>query len=305
MTSAVPVSAQETGDETIRINSALVSMDVLVLDKRTGERVDGLQRENFEITDDGRPQALAFFNQGANAKQPLALVLLIDASRLMTEVQALRLRAALRRAMSQLQTGDQVAVINLSSGYKVVQALTNNTQDVLESLTPRRGGQEDIERRGIPGESNIAAALLAAVHHVQERRQQFRIELVVVSDKLYEPFQRTAKSAVEQLLASGAVINGIVKSKGRNDALDYICEQTGGEIINVRGIDYSSELERVIDNLAERYSIGFIPENTHLDNRFHKLDITVKVPAAFGNRRKLAVRARRNYVAGSPVKQPE
>lgn len=36
--------------------SQLVSIEVLVTDKKTGERIDGLKRDDFEVTDDGHTQ---------------------------------------------------------------------------------------------------------------------------------------------------------------------------------------------------------------------------------------------------------
>ncbi|HZN12222.1 MAG TPA: hypothetical protein VFC61_11110 [Blastocatellia bacterium] len=38
---------------TLRIDSRLVTLEVLVLDRRTGAHVEGLGREDFEVYDDG------------------------------------------------------------------------------------------------------------------------------------------------------------------------------------------------------------------------------------------------------------
>jgi Ca-activated chloride channel family protein len=297
--------AQETDDETIKINSALVSLEVLVTDKRTGARIDGLKRENFEVSDDGRPQTLTFFSSGAEARQPLAFVLLTDLNLYsMSKLQKLRLRSALRRALwSSLQTGDQVAVITLSPDLKIVKTLGHDRQGVLESLTPTtesRDGQPQPFRR-----TDIVAGLLAAIQHVRERRQQFRLGIVVVGEKPFGTLQQAEKDSIDGLLASGAVVNVIRNSEGKNDLLGYICEQTGGEIINIRGTDYSDALERVLDNLPRRYSIGFIPDNAHQDGRFHKLDVAIRVPATSGRQRVLEARARRGYTAVAPTSRIE
>jgi hypothetical protein len=220
--------AQETSDETITIDSRLVSIEVLVINKHTGERVDGLKLDNFQVTDDGRPRTLTFFSQGAEAKQPLALVLITDLNlHSLSDLQMLRLRAALRRAMwESLQIDDQVAVITLFPNFTVLRALGHSRQSVLESLTPSaQSPEEEMAQANETGSADITSGLLAAVRHVQERRQQFRLELVVVGEKSYEALQQTESSSIRQLLASGAVINRITKSKGRDDVLDYICEQ--------------------------------------------------------------------------------
>jgi hypothetical protein len=66
----------------------------------------------------------------------------------------------------------------------------------------------------------------------------------------------------------------------------------------MRGTDYSDALERVIENLARRYSIGFIPNVALRDGGFHDLNVSVRSSAAPGHQ-KLEVRARRGYVAGA------
>src|SRR3712207_184636 len=52
--------AAEDDDEVVRISTELVQVDVVVLD-REGRFVEGLKREDFEVTVDGRPQVLGFF----------------------------------------------------------------------------------------------------------------------------------------------------------------------------------------------------------------------------------------------------
>lgn len=295
--------AQETNDETITIDSRVVSIEVLVINKHTGERVDGLTLENFQVTDDGRPRRLTFFSQGGEAKQPLALVLITDLNlQTMSDLQMLRLRAALRRAMwESLQIDDQVAVISLFPKFTILRALGHSRQSVLESLTPGARSKEDETAQTNEIEpGDITSRLLAAVRHVQKRRQQFRLELVVVGGESYETIQQTARRSIDQLLASGAVINRITPSKGQDDILNYICEQTGGEVVHIRGTDYSDALERVIKNVAQRYSMGFVPENAVMDGRFHRLSVAVQVPATVPGHRALEVRARLGYYLGVP-----
>lgn len=51
-------------DDVIRINTELVQTDVMVFDRR-GRFVDGLQPEEFELTLDGKPQSVSFFERVA------------------------------------------------------------------------------------------------------------------------------------------------------------------------------------------------------------------------------------------------
>ena len=82
----------------------------------------------------------------------------------------------------------------------------------------------------------------------------------------------------------------------RADDTEYFSSRTGGEVIKVHEEDYGEALERIIGNLAQRYSLGFVPDKTQLDGKLHKLTIKVK-PLVEQKSRKLQIRARRAYVA--------
>lgn len=55
---------QEPADEVIRINTELVQTDVMVFDK-DGHFVDGLKPEQFQLSVDGHPQSISFFERVA------------------------------------------------------------------------------------------------------------------------------------------------------------------------------------------------------------------------------------------------
>lgn len=69
-----PPPGQERED-VVRVNTNLVQTDVMVFDKQ-GHFVDGLQRDQFELLVDGKPQAISFFEQvraGSAKEQSLKL----------------------------------------------------------------------------------------------------------------------------------------------------------------------------------------------------------------------------------------
>jgi VWFA-related protein len=72
---------QERGeeDEVVRVETSLVVCDVLVLDPQ-GRAVRGLGREDFLVTEDGRPQEVGTFALGDNVNVPRSIVLVIDYS---------------------------------------------------------------------------------------------------------------------------------------------------------------------------------------------------------------------------------
>ena len=66
-------------DEVVRVETSLVVCDVLVLDAK-GRAVRGLKREDFLVTEEGRPQEVGAFAPGDSANVPRSIVLIIDYS---------------------------------------------------------------------------------------------------------------------------------------------------------------------------------------------------------------------------------
>jgi VWFA-related protein len=73
-----PEDTLDEGD-VIRIDTSLVSSDLLVLDKR-GNSVAGLTVDDFVIAEDGVPQTVGHFFNGDNVSVPRTIVLIIDYS---------------------------------------------------------------------------------------------------------------------------------------------------------------------------------------------------------------------------------
>jgi VWFA-related protein len=70
---------QKDDEEVVRVETNLVVCDVLVLDAK-GFAVRGLAREDFVVTEDGRPQEVGTFSLGDDARVPRTIVLVIDYS---------------------------------------------------------------------------------------------------------------------------------------------------------------------------------------------------------------------------------
>jgi len=78
MSSEKPDTIADEGD-VIRIDTSLVSSDLLVLDQH-GKSISGLTAENFAITEDGVAQNVGHFLTGDNVNNPRTIVLLMDYS---------------------------------------------------------------------------------------------------------------------------------------------------------------------------------------------------------------------------------
>lgn len=319
-----PAFGQQNDADVIRITSRVVSVEVLVTDKRTGARVDKLTKDDFELRDNGRRQELTHFSQGADPNRPLALAFIVDV-RQWGNAAIPGLRTTLQRALTQLKPEDKVAVFNFWQGAEMLQGLTTDRALVLAALTASGSRREQLGRKsGGDSGGSMIKALLAATRHLQEKQSKSRMALVVISDDMNATPRREVGDTTKQLLEAGVTVSGLVKVSGElartikglgraisaakltyrvSENLAHYSSQTGGQVVDVQGEDYSDALEQVIGNLVGSYSLGFVPDATRLDGKFHKLTLKVKVPPKLGEGRSIVVRARQGYLARKDEKE--
>lgn len=164
---APPTSAE---DQTIRIATELVQLDVTVTDKQ-GKVIRDLKREDFELKEDGKPQEISYFSLGtatrparwlgtealAKGKDKAAtvatvaaptealagryIVLAIDDIHL-SPASLMQARQALVKFVDQqMGSGDQVAVVTTSGQVGMFQQFTDD-RDVLKRAITRLNPQE-------------------------------------------------------------------------------------------------------------------------------------------------------------------
>jgi VWFA-related protein len=147
-----PPQQPQQPDEVLRINTELVQTDLMVFDKK-GHFVSGLQREQFELTIDGKPQPISFFEQvraGSSKEQALlaavtnnslpaekaapindsqgrTIVFFIDDLHLSLDSLG-RTRKMLARFIDQeMNDNDRVAIASTSGDIGFLQQFTDNT----------------------------------------------------------------------------------------------------------------------------------------------------------------------------------
>ncbi len=142
-----PMTAQDKQDkqdkqnkkdemETIRIDTDLVSVDVLVTDRAGASSDAVLKASDFSVYEDGVRQKITSFSA---TDVPFNLVLLIDTSGSTRDDVGLMRRAA-RRFLDELRPQDRIAVIQFNRQVELLEDLTSDRAKIEESLNLLKPG---------------------------------------------------------------------------------------------------------------------------------------------------------------------
>jgi Ca-activated chloride channel family protein len=286
---SLPFAAQET---TLRVEVKLVSIFVNVTD-RNGAIVGGLTREDFAVTEDGRPQQIAVFER--QSELPLNLTLAIDTSGSVRKDMADEADAARRFVHAILRPQDQMSLLQFATEVRELTPFTNKVAQIDRGLAQLHG--------------DWATALYDAIVLGSQRlgRKEGRKVLIVISDGDDTAKSSTYAQALEAALRNEVMIYSLIDvpieaSAGRDlageHALITLAEQTGGKsfYVNEGGLDKA--FARVSGDLRTQYLLGYYPHNQEPGRAFHRVQVTIPraAPEAFN------IRHKTGYYMDSPAK---
>jgi Ca-activated chloride channel family protein len=263
---ATGAQAQET---TLHVDVKLVSVYVNVAD-RNGALVGGLTRDDFALSEDGRPQQISVFEK--QSELPLNLTLAIDTSGSVHK--DLEEEAAAGRRFTQviLRPQDQMSLLQFSTEVRELTPFTNKASQVERGLGMLHSGW--------------ATALYDAIYEGSDKlgQKDGRKVLVLISDGDDTAKNTTYAQALEQALRNEVMIYSlidvpIVASAGRDTggehALITLAEQTGGKYFYVADGGLDKAFAKVSDDLRTQYLLGYYPHDQEPGRIFHRIRVTV------------------------------
>lgn len=322
--------------EAIRLNTREVLVDVLVKDKRTGAPIMDLSRENFELLDNRMPRALSYFGRSSEfSRRPLALALVLDlrpggGGRLLRSQAVI---SSISAALQGLPLQDEVAVVLTwvagdGAAREVLLDFTRDRRRLGEILktVPLKVGEHAIASQS--GEDPWSYLLAKIVPYtldlITSERRASRPVLIHISDGFDLATKSDREELSQKLIRTGAVFHSMLTNQklGVTSGIaalsplaiaggmsfrtaQELAKRTGGEVVRVRKPeDYGVGLEKIIGDLAARYTLGFeVDENEQDGGRMHKLEVKVTVPDSRGKLRKVEIRHRRGYYPPEPKKR--
>jgi VWFA-related protein len=290
---AVPNAAESSAtesDDATRIILDVTRVNILftVTDKK-GRFVTDLGKNDFDIIENKKPQAIQQFT--AESDLPLRLAVLVDTSNSIRDQFRFEQQAAIRFIQSVLRPReDRIMLVSFDSTAELVSDLTDDMKKLEAGIQSMRPGG---------GTSLYDAIYFAAKEKLMadQPRDKFRRAMIVISDGQDTESRMTRDQALEMAQKADVVIYAISTNIKRDDldgdkVLRYLADETGGQAFfpfKVEDLDQS--FENIANELRHQYNIFYRPEPLRTDGLYHP--VTVKTRA----RKDLVVRARKGYYA--------
>ena len=296
-----PFAAQPPQQGVFRGTVQTVPVYVTVTDK-AGRLVTDLTREDFQLKDGGRVQALTQFD---SSPQPIKLIVLLDVSGSMQRNLPL-LRASCEQLFSRLRPDDRAKVGTFGQEIVISPTFTNDPAALRAALPT------SIEANAPTPLWKAVDAAMSAFEDGEGRRV-----VLILSDgkdgapmKFNEKFL-TVLEIIDRAQKEDVMIYGIgLQSRGAmmgatlqeqmaadlpDPALGTLALDTGGGYFEIRPRDdLGAAFARVADELHQQYLLGFTPAAR--DGKLHKIEVKVK-------NGDLKPRAREKYLAPKADKQ--
>jgi Ca-activated chloride channel family protein len=288
---AAAVRAQQPGyqEPTFRAGTRTVPVYASVTDE-IGRFVLDLQRDDFEVRDDGKPQKLTLFTKD---EQPLTAIVLLDGSRSMVNALETVMTAA-DHFVVRLRPGDRARVGSFADEIRFTPSFSTNRDELARQVN-------DLFDLRIGASTRLWDAVAQAATSF-EGSQGRRIVVVfsdgedTASNATYD--ETLGKARRGDVMVYAVIIRGVERPsedrrfsrRSRPQDLADMALATGGGYYAVGNVldDMNAIATQIGEELHSQYVLGFMPQE--LDGKLHKLDVRVKRPH-------VKIHARESYVA--------
>jgi VWFA-related protein len=237
-------SPNDQPSATLKIQAREVVLPVTVRDKH-GALVSTLQKTDFTLTEDGRPQTIKSFTRETNL--PFLLGLLVDTSRSVSSAMEFERKAAGKFVDQMLpadpknaKAGDQAFLMHFDHEVELLEDFTNSREKLhkeLDDMGPSRAAQNDTQGPETSGDSGSSrpstrrggTQLYDAIYLAADelmKPKEGRKALIVFSDGADRGSKETLNDAVDAADRAGLAVY-TVYFKGEQENNGYNGNQGG------------------------------------------------------------------------------
>ncbi len=278
--------------QTFKAQVNVVSLFFNVKDKH-GMLIPGLTKDDFEVTEDGKPQTVKYFS--ADSNQPLTLGILIDTSPSQERVLTIEQQSCVEFLHSVLRPKDLAFLINFDSDINLDQDFTNNVSSIARSLNRLEigggsagGGPVGLGGGPVPNAHPRSTALYDAIFLAADEKLKNEVgrkAMIVFTDGEDEGSRMRIRDAIEaaQKADTMSYVILIADRGGWYQGFGYgdmkkLAEETGGRVIEVGNNQEKlrQAFDQIQNELRSQYNIGYTPTNNKLDGSYRKIQIKTK-----------------------------
>ncbi len=226
---------------------------------RSGKLVTDLNRDDFILYDDGKPQAISQFSR---EYIPLSIVLLLDTSGSMDGQKLDYACKSLVQFLKSLNRGDEVMLMEFRNKPRVIRSFGENFGKI----------ERDLKRLEGSGSTALYDAILAALDQIQSAHNRRRAVLLV-SDGINTYGKARLEDTVVGLRKRGIELYAIgLETELPEEAddkivtrsvLDKLTQSAGGESFIIGDPrDLRRICAMISDRMHNQYSFGYYPPET-------------------------------------------
>jgi len=263
------------------VSSVLVEATV---EDPKGRLVTTFGESAFRLTENGENQKIDLVRRDI---LPATYLMLIDSSQSMSR-RIDFVKEAARRLTAYMKPDDRMLIVPFSKTLGPVTGPTSDHNTILESIGAIKA----------TGGTAIVDSLAAASQLLKDAPG--RRAVVLLTDGYDEHSEHDGRDAVDALkrIRTTAYVVGIggvagVSIKGERFLKDVAKQTAGRAFFPSRDSELPSVYDRIVDDVRERYLLGYTPTNRRHDGTWRAIDVSV------GDERYI-VRARPGYFAPEP-----
>jgi Ca-activated chloride channel homolog len=319
--------------DVVRVETNLVTVPVSVVD-RDGRYISDLQKEDFQLAEDGVDQEIAYF---ATIEKPFTVVLMIDTSA-STWSKLGQIKDAAAVFVEQLRPGVQVMVISFGMGVKVQCEPTSDRQKIRKAIAATSKGlsthlydaMENVMQKHLKRISGRKAVVLftdgvdaTSNHATYESTVNVAEELdALIYPILYDTYDPSIDTGVPTAPPSNSRVLSILRKipiplpiptigntgsggGAGSSRADYdrgerylheLADLTGGRVYEAsKDLGYLQDaFSKIADELGRQYSLGYYPKRKGQPGERRQIKVRVSRP-------NVAVRARDKYIYKGPA----
>lgn len=308
---------EDQEEEILRVDTKLVNLNVRVLNRDTTKTAENLnlQKEDFELFENGQKQEISFFSTTDAA---FDLVLMLDLSGSTSDKQSVIEKSA-RRFIEVARPIDRIAVVAFTHKTEIIADFTSDKTLLYQKIKNIKGD----------GGSKIWDAVEFTYKNVlkPQKPENRRSAMILLTDGIDNSLTQNAsyifsignEESRKAALPSEITFNDLLETIRQNDTtifpiyvddeylsdawskkayrqarrtLALFADESGGGYYTVRKLkDLKGVYEQIINDLNKVYSLGYEPENAVRDGSWREIMVKIK------NHSNLSARTKSGYYA--------